>query len=139
MDERAASPVAHWGPRFTGNGVTVADCERVTAGVQTRPERHGAWLAPGPRSSTAASSWRTAGGAADIVAPFLIVFGCQDRLILCENAVRCATPLRTRRAAHAGARQPLRERPALAPAAHRRLARRTTHRTHSTQLNTKAG
>ena len=30
MDDRVASAIAHWGPRFTANGVTVADFETVT-------------------------------------------------------------------------------------------------------------
>ena len=30
MDERVASAIAHWAPRFTTNGVTVADFQRVT-------------------------------------------------------------------------------------------------------------
>ena len=34
MDELVTSAVAHWGPRFTVNGVTVADFERVTAGLE---------------------------------------------------------------------------------------------------------
>jgi dienelactone hydrolase len=33
MDERLASAISHWAPRFTTNGVTVADLERVTAGL----------------------------------------------------------------------------------------------------------
>ncbi|MCW2859468.1 MAG: protein of unknown function hydrolase family protein [Actinoallomurus sp.] len=33
MDERVASAIAHWAPRFTTNGVTVADFERITRGL----------------------------------------------------------------------------------------------------------
>jgi pimeloyl-ACP methyl ester carboxylesterase len=33
MDERVASAIAHWAPRFTTNGVTVADFERITQGL----------------------------------------------------------------------------------------------------------
>ena len=43
MDERVASAVAHWGPRFTANGVTPADFERVTARVERWPEWCSAW------------------------------------------------------------------------------------------------
>ena len=39
MDEKVASAIAHWAPRFTVNGVTVADFERVTRGL----ERWGQW------------------------------------------------------------------------------------------------
>jgi hypothetical protein len=31
MDDRVASAIAHWAPRFTANGVTPADFARVTA------------------------------------------------------------------------------------------------------------
>jgi len=47
MDELVASAVAHWGPRFTVNGVTVADFERVTAGVQEWSQWCAAWVAVG--------------------------------------------------------------------------------------------
>jgi dienelactone hydrolase len=33
MDERLASAISNWAPRFTTNGVTVSDFERVTAGL----------------------------------------------------------------------------------------------------------
>jgi fermentation-respiration switch protein FrsA (DUF1100 family) len=33
VDERVASAIAHWAPRFTTNGVTVADFERITRGL----------------------------------------------------------------------------------------------------------
>ena len=32
-DPRVASAISHWGPRFTTNGVTVADFARVTASL----------------------------------------------------------------------------------------------------------
>src|SRR4051812_16799852 len=41
MDERVASAVSHWAPRFTTNGVAVADFQRVTASL----ERWGDWCA----------------------------------------------------------------------------------------------
>jgi dipeptidyl aminopeptidase/acylaminoacyl peptidase len=47
MDDRVASAVAHWGPRFTANGVTVADFERVTAGVESWSGWCAAWVAMG--------------------------------------------------------------------------------------------
>ncbi|MQA61563.1 MAG: alpha/beta hydrolase [Actinophytocola sp.] len=34
MDDRVVSAIAHWGPRFTANGVTISDFERVTGRVQ---------------------------------------------------------------------------------------------------------
>lgn len=47
MDELVASAVSHWGPRFTVNGVTVADFERVTAGVEAWSDWCRAWVAAG--------------------------------------------------------------------------------------------
>jgi dipeptidyl aminopeptidase/acylaminoacyl peptidase len=45
MDDRVAAAVSHWGPRFTTNGVTVADFERVTAGVERWEDWCAAWVA----------------------------------------------------------------------------------------------
>src|SRR3954454_11757105 len=47
MDERVASAIAHWAPRFTANGVTPSDFARVTASVVTWPEWCAAWVAVG--------------------------------------------------------------------------------------------
>jgi 2,6-dihydroxypseudooxynicotine hydrolase len=47
MDERVSSAVAHWGPRFTANGVTPADFARVTASIETWPQWCAAWVAVG--------------------------------------------------------------------------------------------
>jgi dipeptidyl aminopeptidase/acylaminoacyl peptidase len=47
MDERVASAIAHWAPRFTANGVTPADFARVTASIETWPEWCAAWVAVG--------------------------------------------------------------------------------------------
>jgi dipeptidyl aminopeptidase/acylaminoacyl peptidase len=43
MDDRVASAIAHWAPRFTTNGVTVSDFERVTKRVRTWSEWCAAW------------------------------------------------------------------------------------------------
>jgi dipeptidyl aminopeptidase/acylaminoacyl peptidase len=45
MDDRVGSAVAHWGPRFTTNGVTVADFERVTRGLADWSGWCAAWSA----------------------------------------------------------------------------------------------
>jgi dipeptidyl aminopeptidase/acylaminoacyl peptidase len=45
MDDRVASAIAHWGPRFTTNGVTVADFERVTGGIERWADWCRAWCA----------------------------------------------------------------------------------------------
>jgi dipeptidyl aminopeptidase/acylaminoacyl peptidase len=43
IDERVASAIAHWKPRFTANGVTPADFERITEGLDRWEDWCGAW------------------------------------------------------------------------------------------------
>jgi dipeptidyl aminopeptidase/acylaminoacyl peptidase len=43
MDQLVASAIAHWGPRFTMNGVTVGDFERVTSRIDRWDEWCAAW------------------------------------------------------------------------------------------------
>ncbi len=43
MDDLVASAIAHWGPRFTTNGVTVSDFERVTRRVERWADWCAAW------------------------------------------------------------------------------------------------
>ena len=45
MDERVASAVRNWAPRFTTNGVPVADFQRVTAGLERWDDWCAAWSA----------------------------------------------------------------------------------------------
>ncbi|MDQ4055332.1 MAG: alpha/beta hydrolase [Actinomycetota bacterium] len=52
MDELVASAVSHWGPRFTVNGVNVADFERVTGSVETWSDWCAAWVAAGAEHET---------------------------------------------------------------------------------------
>jgi dienelactone hydrolase len=47
MDDLVASAVAHWGPRFTTNGVTTADFARITAGVERWEDWCRTWTAEG--------------------------------------------------------------------------------------------
>jgi dipeptidyl aminopeptidase/acylaminoacyl peptidase len=47
MDELVASAVAHWGPRFTTNGVTTADFARITAGIERWDDWCRTWTAEG--------------------------------------------------------------------------------------------
>jgi 2,6-dihydroxypseudooxynicotine hydrolase len=49
MDELVASATSHWGPRFTVNGVTVADFEQITAGLERWSDWCSAWVAAGSR------------------------------------------------------------------------------------------
>jgi len=44
-DERVASAIAHWGPRFTANGVTPADFAAVTGGLDSWNDWCAAWSA----------------------------------------------------------------------------------------------
>ena len=46
-DERVASAIAHWAPRFVGNGVDYGDFQRVTSGVTTWAEWLPAWVENG--------------------------------------------------------------------------------------------
>jgi dipeptidyl aminopeptidase/acylaminoacyl peptidase len=45
MDDQVVSAIMHWGPRFTTNGVAVADFERVTRGVERWADWCDAWSA----------------------------------------------------------------------------------------------
>lgn len=47
MDDRVTSAISHWGPRFTTNGVTVADFERVTGSIERWEDWCAAWSAAG--------------------------------------------------------------------------------------------
>jgi alpha-beta hydrolase superfamily lysophospholipase len=47
MDQLVASAVSHWGPRFTVNGVTAADFDRVLGGIEHWSEWCAAWVARG--------------------------------------------------------------------------------------------
>lgn len=46
-DDRVASAIANWGPRFTTNGVAVADFERITREVRDWADWCAAWSAAG--------------------------------------------------------------------------------------------
>ncbi|HLH96739.1 MAG TPA: alpha/beta fold hydrolase [Xanthobacteraceae bacterium] len=43
QDARVASAIAHWGPRFTANGVTLTDFEEVTASLSSWDDWCAAW------------------------------------------------------------------------------------------------
>ncbi|NPD04230.1 alpha/beta hydrolase [Nocardioides sp. zg-1308] len=47
MDELVRSAIAHWGPRFTTNGVTAADFARITAGIERWDDWCRVWSAEG--------------------------------------------------------------------------------------------
>lgn len=74
MDEKLASAIAHWGPRFTANGVLAADFDRITAPLEQWGEWCAAWsdgadehalladeaVSEGRRRSAAEHYWRAA-------------------------------------------------------------------------------
>ena len=45
MDDRVAMAISHWAPRFTTNGVTVGDFERITSSLQSWADWCAAWSA----------------------------------------------------------------------------------------------
>lgn len=45
MDTRVELAIAHWGPRFVTNGVTLSDFERITSGIQAWDDWCSAWCA----------------------------------------------------------------------------------------------
>jgi 2,6-dihydroxypseudooxynicotine hydrolase len=45
MDDRVASAIAHWGPRFTMNGVTVSDFQRITGRLEKWDDWCAEWSA----------------------------------------------------------------------------------------------
>ena len=47
MDDRVAMAISHWAPRFTMNGVTAGDFERITSGLQRWEDWCAAWSAVG--------------------------------------------------------------------------------------------
>ena len=47
MDERVTMAISHWAPRFTMNGVTAGDFERITSGLERWADWCSAWSAVG--------------------------------------------------------------------------------------------
>ena len=45
MDERVTMAISHWSPRFTTNGVTAGDFERITGSLERWADWCGAWSA----------------------------------------------------------------------------------------------
>src|SRR4029077_6580169 len=45
MDDRVAAAIANWAPRFTTNGVTAGDFERITSGLGSWDDWCAAWSA----------------------------------------------------------------------------------------------
>jgi 2,6-dihydroxypseudooxynicotine hydrolase len=67
VDERLAAAISHWAPRFTMNGVTAGDFERITSGLERWADWCAAWSAVAAeheqlgRDALAAGRTRSAG------------------------------------------------------------------------------
>src|SRR3954449_3314166 len=103
MDERVASAVSHWAPRFTTNGVAVADFQRVTAGIERWDDWCSAWSAAAKvhedlgREALAEERTRSAGAHLSMASvyyhfgKFLFVDHPDQMRAAHEDAVRCLT------------------------------------------------
>lgn len=101
MDEKVASAISHWGPRFTTNGVTVADFERVTRGLERWSDWCAAWSAAGAEHEllgrTALSDGRTRSAGEHLAqaavyyhfAKFVFVEDYEQMRAAHRHAVRC--------------------------------------------------
>lgn len=103
MDELVASAVAHWGPRFTTNGVTAADFSRITASVERWEDWCRTWTAEGAahealgRAALAEGRTRSAGdhlaraAVYHHFAKFVFVVDPDQMRAAHERAVACLT------------------------------------------------
>lgn len=103
MDELVASAVAHWGPRFTTNGVTTADFVRITAGIERWDDWCRTWTVEGSahealgRAALAEGRWRSAGehlaraAVYHHFAKFVFVTDLAQMRAAHERAVACLT------------------------------------------------
>lgn len=101
MDERVRSAISHWGPRFTTNGVTVADFERVAGSVERWEGWCAAWSSAGAEHEqlgrTALAEGRTRSGGEHLAmaavyfhfAKFLFVDDLDQLRTAHRAAVRC--------------------------------------------------
>src|SRR6187551_843935 len=101
MDEKLASAISHWGPRFTTNGITVADVERVTGGLERWSDWCAAWSAVAAehealgRTAEADGRTRSAGEHLAMAstyfhfAKFVFVEDYEQMRTAHHNAVRC--------------------------------------------------
>jgi 2,6-dihydroxypseudooxynicotine hydrolase len=101
MDDRVASAVAHWASRFTTNGITVSDFQRVTGGLERWEDWCAAWCQVGAehealgRTALAEGRLLSAGehlGRAAVYfhfAKFVFVDDLDQMRAAHERAVRC--------------------------------------------------
>jgi dipeptidyl aminopeptidase/acylaminoacyl peptidase len=103
VDERVASAVSHWAPRFTTNGVAVADFQKVTSSVERWDDWCAAWSAAAQvhedlgREALAEGRTRSAGAHFSTAAvyhhfgKFLFVDHPDEMRAAHERAVACLT------------------------------------------------
>ena len=103
MDERVAMAISHWAPRFTTNGVTAGDFERITGGLENWADWCAAWSAVAAeheqlgRDALAAGHERSAGAHLSQAAvyyhfaKFLFVDDLAQLRTAHQAAVRCAS------------------------------------------------
>jgi dipeptidyl aminopeptidase/acylaminoacyl peptidase len=103
MDEKLASAISHWGPRFTTNGITVADFEKVTSSIDTWSQWCQAWSQVATvhedlgRTALADGRTRSAGEHLSMAstyfhfAKFVFVEDYEQMRTAHVNAVRCLT------------------------------------------------
>ena len=103
MDDRLAMAISHWAPRFTTNGVTAGDFDRIVNSISSWDEWCAAWSAVGAeherlgRDALAASHTISAGEHLSQAAvyfhfaKFLFVSDMDQMRAAHEQAVRCLT------------------------------------------------
>jgi dienelactone hydrolase len=103
MDDRLAMAISHWAPRFTTNGVTAGDFDRIVNGISSWDEWCAAWSAVGAeheqlgRDALAAGHTISAGEHLSQAAvyfhfaKFLFVSDMDQMRAAHEKAVRCLT------------------------------------------------
>ncbi len=103
MDERVTTAISHWGPRFTTNGITVSDFQRITSSIERWDDWCAAWCAGAEgheelgRVALAEGRKRSAGGhlaqaaAYYHFAKFLFVHDLDQMRAAHQRAVDCLT------------------------------------------------
>src|SRR5215472_4618887 len=103
MDDRLAMAISHWAPRFTTNGVTAGDFDRIVNGINSWDEWCSAWSAVGAEHEQlgrdALATGRTISAGQHLsqaavyfhFAKFLFVSDMDQMRTAHEQAVRCLT------------------------------------------------
>ena len=103
MDDRLAMAISHWAPRFTTNGVTAGDFDRIVNGINSWDEWCSAWSAVGAEHEQlgrdALATGRTISAGQHLsqaavyfhFAKFLFVSDMDQMRAAHEQAVRCLT------------------------------------------------